>query len=115
MMVSAAEHGQLSEDEIGSAEKVVAPAKASIEKAQSKIDNRMRGADGAMKDELAQMLDKVKGIRKSLDTVVMTIRRQRESLSVQGMLKKAAQKVDAAAQASTRRAEVMVWVGTSQP
>lgn len=96
MMSSAADQGQMSEDEIASAEKVVQPAKAGVENCLRNVDQKLRTADGAMKDELTQMREKAMAAKKKLDAVITVLRRQRESLTTKEMLKLATDKVDKA-------------------
>mmetsp|Transcript_140529 Transcript_140529/g.365619 ORF Transcript_140529/g.365619 Transcript_140529/m.365619 type:complete len:1956 (-) Transcript_140529:48-5915(-) len=96
MMSSAADQGQMSEDEISSAEKVMQPAKMGIDSMLRTLETKMRTADGAMKDELMQMKDKASAVKRNLEGVATVLRKQRESYMTAEMLKQASDKVDTA-------------------
>mmetsp|Transcript_90376 Transcript_90376/g.238383 ORF Transcript_90376/g.238383 Transcript_90376/m.238383 type:complete len:1804 (+) Transcript_90376:3-5414(+) len=96
MMTSSAEAGQLTEDEISSAEKVIHPAKAAIENMIRMLEQKLKTSDGPMKDELVQMKDKTTALKKDLDTVVQLLSKQRQSFATAEMLKSASEKVDKA-------------------
>jgi len=96
MMTSSAEAGQLTEDEISSAEKVIQPAKAAIENMIRMLEQKLKTSDGPMKDELVQMKDKTTALKKDLDTVVQLLSKQRQSFATAEMLKSASEKVDKA-------------------
>lgn len=96
MMSSAADSGQMAEDEISAAEKVLQPAKATIEGVARQVEQKMRTAEGAMKQELVGAKEKAVGMRKTVDEISLKLKRQRESLTTSDMLKKASDKVDLA-------------------
>merc|ERR1719193_1497101 len=105
MMSSAAEQGQMSEEEIQSAENVVRPARNSIDSAIRTLDQKLGAADGAMKEELTVMKDKAAGFKKSVESVVSVLRKQRDSLGTREMLRTAGENIDVAEQALTKCTE----------
>mmetsp|Transcript_19919 Transcript_19919/g.49710 ORF Transcript_19919/g.49710 Transcript_19919/m.49710 type:complete len:1953 (-) Transcript_19919:135-5993(-) len=94
MMSAAAERGQMTEDEISSTEKVVEPAKTSIDDVSRSLEQKLRTADGALKDELVQMKTQASALKKNADSVLDVLRKQREGLATVEMLQLASQKVD---------------------
>merc|ERR1740138_455764 len=101
-MSSAADQGQMTEDEVSTAEKLITPAQQGIAAAIRIIDTKLQRADGPMKDELNQCKDRAQSSKKKLDGVVGVLRRQREGLSTQQMLQVAGEKIDRAEQSLTK-------------
>jgi len=96
MMSSAAEAGQMSEEEISSAEKLIQPAKAAIENLLRTIDQKLRQAEGALKEELSGAKDKNIALKKDLDGVIAVLTKQRQSAAMAETLRAASEKVDKA-------------------
>jgi len=99
MMGAAADLGQMAEEDIGAVEKVAQPALTNITASLRLIDQKLKAADGAMKDELNQMKDRTMGYKKELDAVILVLTQQRQGLATNDMLKIAAGKVDVAEEA----------------
>jgi len=83
MVCSTSDQGQMSEDEVASAEKLTTPAQQAITKALETIEVKLKTANDAMKTELNLLKDRGTGARKKLQTVVGTLAKQREGLTVQ--------------------------------
>ncbi|CAK0831012.1 unnamed protein product [Prorocentrum cordatum] len=96
-MVSAASQGQMSEDEVSSAEKVATPAGKGVSEISRMVEAKLKGlAEGPMKEELSAIRGKIGGIRKQLDEVSAVLKRQHEGLEAQKVVSLAREKVERA-------------------
>jgi len=96
MMTSAAEHGQMPENEVTAADRMIKPVGDSIEYILTRVNSKLRGAEGAVKEELLAVKEKATATKKGLEGVISVLRRQRESITVKEMLAAASGKVDKA-------------------
>lgn len=99
MMGIAAESGQMSEEEIAACQKVGEPALASVQAALKDIDNKFKGAQSAVKDELTLLKDRGVEMRKKCEGVMSTMRSQKQGISAQQMAASIVEKVVAAEEA----------------
>lgn len=96
IMTSASDAGQMSEDEIVSAEKLLAPANTAIGAAVRLIEQKDKGADAAMREELQQLRARGMAARTKIVTVQNQLKEQKQSHSARQVASQAAEKVDAA-------------------
>mmetsp|Transcript_97686 Transcript_97686/g.285161 ORF Transcript_97686/g.285161 Transcript_97686/m.285161 type:complete len:1813 (+) Transcript_97686:1-5439(+) len=99
LMSSAAEQGQMSEDEVAAAEKLVSPATMAISNALRNLELKMRTADGMLKEELNQMRERGVAAKKKIESVSQVLRRQRDGIAMQQMVTQAAEKAEKAEEA----------------
>jgi len=99
MSTSAADSGQLSEDEVGSAEEVVKPANQGLQAVLRIIEQRLQRADGAMRDELSEMRDRGNASKKRLDAITAKLKTQRDGLMVQDTILQVTEEVGRAEEA----------------
>merc|ERR1740139_1411843 len=84
----------MSEDDLTSAEKVAMPAKAGLEAQLRMLEQKMKTAQGAMKDEITSIKERGAEIKKSMDSAMALLQKQRQSVAVKEMLRMAGEKVD---------------------
>jgi len=109
MMTSASSQGQMSEDEISSAEKILKPAQVNLTGVLKLLDMKTRSAqEGPLKDELSQLKEKAAGIKKKLDASSAVLKTQLEGVAVQKTVRDAGEKVQKAEEAleKTQEAEM---------
>jgi len=97
LMTAAAESGQMSEDEVASAEKLVGPTQTAITQALRTVDGKIKATtDGPTKDELNEIKTRATASSKKLQGVVTVLKSQREGLASQQVVLLAGEKVDKA-------------------
>ncbi|CAE8721864.1 unnamed protein product [Polarella glacialis] len=99
MMSSVSDGGQMADEDIASTDKAVTAAQAEIGAAVRTIEQKLRGAQGAMKDELMQLKDRAAVLRKKAESVTAGTQGQRSALAAKKMLTEGAEKVVAAEEA----------------
>jgi len=101
MMSIAAESGQMSEEDITNTEKAATPASTEILALVRTIDQKMTGAQGAMKEELMHQKERAMGLKKKCEGVIASMRTQRYGLSAQKIAAEVGEKVAAVEEAMT--------------
>jgi len=88
LMSSAAEQGQMSEDEVASAEKMVTPAHTAITAALRTLELKIKAAmtDNVLKDELNKLKEQGLAAKKKLEGVTTVLRKQKEGIAMQQMV-----------------------------
>jgi len=93
MMSIAAESGQMSEEEIAACTKVAEPAQTAVMAALRDVEGRLRNAQTAMKEELSSLKDRGLEMKKKCETVMATMRSQRQGINAQQMAASITEKV----------------------
>jgi len=109
MMCQAGSQGQMSEDEITAAEKVVKPQQTNLMAILKTLEQKVKAAqEGPLREELAQMRDRAAGIKKKLDGSSSVLKTQLEGVAVQQTIKTAGEKVQSVEEAleKTQEAEL---------
>ncbi|CAJ1460296.1 unnamed protein product [Effrenium voratum] len=99
MMSIAAESGQMSEEEIAACQKVAEPAQAAVMAAVKDVDLKLKTAQAAVKEELSALKDRGMELKKKCETVVSTMKVQKQGISAQTMAATITEKVAAAEEA----------------
>lgn len=93
MMSLVSDGDQKPEEEIAATEKAIEPAVTEIAGLLRKIEQKLRLAEAAVKDELLQIKEKVVALQKKCDAVKKEMRGQRMGLSAKEMASKVLEKV----------------------
>lgn len=94
MVTAIAEKGSMSDEEVTSAEEMVAPLQKDILDTLRIVEAKLRTAAGPMKEELTLIKDRSAVFRKKLESVSAVLKRQKDSKATAQMLSLAAEKVD---------------------
>eukprot|EP00929_Paragymnodinium_shiwhaense_P078674 TRINITY_DN407_c0_g4_i1.p1 TRINITY_DN407_c0_g4~~TRINITY_DN407_c0_g4_i1.p1 ORF type:complete len:2118 (+),score=935.15 TRINITY_DN407_c0_g4_i1:97-6450(+) len=86
--------GDMSEEDVSSADKVVSKAMQAATASLRQIDQRMRGADAAMRKALEEAKARANKLKKQVDAVASTLKSQRESITIREAVDAAKEKLE---------------------
>jgi len=95
MVTAIAEKGAMSDEEVTSAEEIIAPLQKDLTNTLRVVETKLRAASGAMKDELALVRDRGMQSKKKLEQIVVVLRKQKDVKAVKQMIAMAGEKADA--------------------
>jgi len=102
MVTSMAEKGEMSDEEVTSAEEIVTPLQKELANQLRLIEQKLRQSTGPMKDELTLIREKGMGSQKKLNTIVAVLRKQKERKVTAEMLAAATEKIEKAEESLTK-------------
>eukprot|EP00931_Biecheleriopsis_adriatica_P115047 TRINITY_DN90894_c0_g1_i1.p1 TRINITY_DN90894_c0_g1~~TRINITY_DN90894_c0_g1_i1.p1 ORF type:complete len:2039 (+),score=681.28 TRINITY_DN90894_c0_g1_i1:31-6147(+) len=93
MMSMMAESEQMTEEEVGLAEKALAPASGLLVTSTRNIEQKLGSSQGVLRTELSQLKERALGLKKRSEELSSSLKVQRAGLTTQKLLTEAAEKV----------------------